>query len=106
MIICNGHIRVIRKSGGGIDPETGFVVKATRSWGSLIECQYRANEYNNKGKADGNTFVVAKYEILIEQQAIAAEQIQLSDKGGNILGEFSVVSIENLAAVDKTKIIV
>ena len=106
MIICNGHIRLITKSGGGIDPETGFVIKTTRSWGSPIECQYRANEYNNKGKTDGNTFVVAKYEILVERQEISSEQIQLSDKSGNILGEYSVVSIDQLDAVDKTKITV
>lgn len=97
---------MIKKSGGGIDPETGFLIKASRSWGDPIECQYRANEYNNKGKADGNTFIVAKYVILIEQQTIDAEQIKLEDESGTSLGEFSIISIEPLAAVDQMKILV
>lgn len=109
MIIQNGTIEAKIKQAGGITPETGFPVKSTgEAFMPAIPCQYTANQYNQLGRTNGERFTVAAYTILIEQQRtpFTAEQIRLKDMDGNIVGDFSVMSIEPIDAVCQMKILV
>ena len=109
MIIQNGFIEVKTKVAGGIDPATGFPIKAANSaYSAPIPCQYTANSYNQLGRVNGESFTVARYTILIEQpqSAFTAEQIRLSDMDGHVVGEYSVMSAEVLDAVCEVRIIV
>lgn len=106
MIITNGTIQAKIKTGGGIDPETDYPIPPTVSWGELIPCQFRANNYSNRGKANGEAFTIASYEILIEEQPYDAEMLVLRDDTGKTLGEFSVIEIEPLPAVCQLRILV
>lgn len=105
MIIQNGNIEAKAKKGGGIDPETGYPIPATESWGQKIPCQYRANTHSNKGRSNGEAFTVAAYEVLIDGEKFDAERVRLSDLSGRTIGEFSVMSAEPLAAVQTVKIL-
>lgn len=110
MIIQNGYISAKNKQAGGIDPATGFPVKSSGdTYLQAIPCQYYANSYNNLGRtANNERFTVASYTILIEQSFIpfTAEQIRLTDMSENIIGDFSVISIEPIDAVCEVKILV
>lgn len=109
MIIPNGTIELKVKIVSGIDPVTGYPVKASDvSWSAPIDCQYSAIKYDKLGKVNGEHFIVAQYSILIEDQQLGDfEQIRLTDgKSGNSLGEFSVMQVEQLDAVCELKILV
>lgn len=110
MIIQNGYISAKSKQAGGIDPATGFPVKSAGvAYMPAIPCQYYANSYNNLGRtANNERFTVATYTILIEQQPapFTAEQIRLQDMNKQLVGNFSVISIENIDAVCEVKILV
>ena len=104
MIIANGHIEAKQKTGGGIDPTTGYPIAPSVAWGDKIPCQYLANKYSNKGKANGESFVIASYEILIEEQNYSAETLRLTNSAGSVIGEFAVIEIEPLPAVGMIKL--
>jgi len=107
MIIANGTIELKVKTAGGINTSTGFPLASTSSWGSPVSCQYIINTHDNLGRTQGEHFVKAKYSILIEQQnPVASEQLRLKDRAGIVLGEFSIISVEQLDAVCQTKILV
>ena len=107
MIIPNGTIEAKVKTGGGIDPETGYPKTATASWGEPIPCQYEANKYNRLGRVNGEHFTVANYSILKQQQPFGGvEQIRLKDRAGNEVGEFSIMQVEPLDAVCELRILV
>ena len=106
MIVANGNIETKIKSGGGINPETGYPNKPSEAWGEPIPCQFRANSYSNKGRTNGEAFTIASYEILIEEQPYEAEQLRLLNDSGKVLGEFSVIEIEPLPAVCQVRILV
>lgn len=100
MIIVNGYIQIKQTTEKGINPDTGHPYKPTSSWGEPIECQYIINKYNAFAQSKvGNVFTEASYQILIEEQAINAESIKLTDNRGNELGVFSVIRVEPLPAV-------
>lgn len=107
MIIQNGTIEVKQKTGGGIDPETGYPQKpGSVAWDEPIPCQYSANKRNNLGRVNGEHFTMAQYEILIEEQPFTAEQIRLKNLSGDTVGEFSIMQIEPLEAVCELRILV
>lgn len=107
MIIENGTIEVKRKTGGGgLDPVTCYPKKAEASWGEPIPCQYIPNQHNKLGVVNGEHFTIASYTVLIEEQEFNAEQIRLKDLNGNVVGEFSVISVEPLTAVCEIRILV
>ena len=107
MIIENGTIEVKNKTGGGgIDPETGFPVKAQSSWGNPIPCQFIPNRSNRLGIVSGEHFSIAHYTVLIEERNFNAEQIRLKDRSGKILGEFSIMQVEPLEAVCEIKLMI
>lgn len=108
MIIENGTIELKQKSGKkGLDPKTGYPLKDfSVSWGKPIPCQYTTNRYNNLRQVNGEHFRTAEYNILIEERTIDAEQLRLKDRVGNIVGEFSIIKVEQLDAVCETMILV
>lgn len=106
MIVANGNIETKIKSGGGINPETGYPNKPSEAWGEPIPCQYQANNNSLKGRTNGEAFRIASYEILIDEQPYESEQLRLSDDNGKVIGEFSVIDIKPLAAVCQVKILV
>lgn len=106
MIIQNGTIEVKSKTGGGIDPDTGFPIMPEAEWGDPIPCQYYANRKNNLGMANGEHFTIASYTIIIESRPFAGEEIRLKDRSGSVVGEFSIMSAEPLDAVSEIRITV
>jgi hypothetical protein len=107
MIIQNGTIEVKAKTGGGINPETGYPVKPVNvSWSEPIPCQYSANKYNKLGKYNGEHFTVAQYIVLLEEQPFEAEQVKLKSLDGKVIGEFSIMEIEPLEAVCELRILI
>lgn len=99
MIIQNGTIEVKTKTGGGIDPETGYPVKGEEHWGEPIPCQWIPNRNDMLGRVNGEHFIIAHYVVLIEEQPFTAEQIRLRTIDGRDLGEFSLMYVEPLDAV-------
>jgi hypothetical protein len=106
MIICNGTIQVKIKSGGGFDEE-GNPIKVEETFGEIIPCHIRPLRYNNLAfSGSGSNYINASYEVLIEIKDFQCERIKLINRYGKDLGEYSVISAENLEAVCATKIIV
>ena len=107
MIIQNGTIELKRKTAGGINPSTGFPIVSTAVWGSSVPCQWMVNTHNNLGRTNSEHFTLAKYIILVEQtNTIDSEQLRLTDRNGSVLGEYSIISVEQLDAVQQIKILV
>lgn len=106
MIIANGHICAIRKTGGGIDPVTRHPDAPSVSYGSPVLCQFRPANLNLQSKSLGEPNKTASYEILIEGSwDEECEQIRLY-RGDRIVAEAPVISIEELAAVCQTRLII
>lgn len=106
MIIANGHICAIRKTGGGIDPATRHPVAPSVSYGSPVLCQFRPASLNLQSKSFGEPNKKASYEILIEGSwDEECEQIRLY-RGDRIVAEAPVISIEELTAVCQTRLII
>ena len=99
MIIANGTIETKIKTGGGIDPDTDYPIAPSVSWGNPIECQYRANKYSNKGKANGEAFTIASYEILIDEQPYDAEMLRLRSLISS-LNRGKIAHLNNLTVFD------
>lgn len=107
MIIENGTIEVKHKTGGGIDPETGYPISpASASWGTPIPCQYSPIKMNLLERVSGEHVTAVNYSILIELMPFTAEQVRLKDRLGNEVGEYSIISIEPLEAVGQLKLTV
>lgn len=111
MIIANGFIQPKQKTAttqAVIDPATGHPRKGAveASWGERIECQYSANRYNDLGRVLGEPHTERSYEILIEAQPFAAEQVRLLNLNGESVGEFSIISATPLDAVGQIKLLV
>ncbi|MCL1932843.1 MAG: hypothetical protein FWF53_03375 [Candidatus Azobacteroides sp.] len=104
MVIINGTIQAKVKTGGGLD-ENGNPARPSETFGEPIPARVITNNKNNLGKQDGNTFIAASYEILIEPQTFEAERVRLT-RFGRDMGEFSVMSAEYLETVGSVKIIV
>nr|DAT24315.1 MAG TPA: hypothetical protein [Bacteriophage sp.] len=107
MIIENGTIRVKSKAQCYIDRDTGFVESCEKStWSKPIPCQYEIASYNSLAKSDNMPYTEKHYTILIEMRSFKGEQISLFDAFGNSLGEFSIIQIKPLTAVDEIQITV
>lgn len=118
MIIANGTIEPKYQrtnpadaDGDGLNDKTGYPVKPTEDsvvWGTPIECQFIPNKRNNMGTARGEAFTIAQYRILVREEEWQgdSEVIRLTDDGGRVVGEFSIMSVEPLAAVCEISILV
>lgn len=108
MIIVNGSIQRKVKAGGGIDPTNGYPITATSVWGESIPCQYVPTSQNLQARAAGEPTARRHYAIYIEGyercEVSDNEQVLLNDECGHMIGEFSVISVTPLRAVDQTRI--
>ena len=111
MIIVNGHIRRKSKDGGGIDDTTGFPITATSTWGECIPCQYVQTGQNLQATSTNEATAVRHYAIYLEGydgregcDLCVKEQIQLLDCCCHLIGEYSIISVTPLLAVDQTRI--
>lgn len=106
MIIENGYITTQVKSGGGMKngrPQPVVVVES-----EPIPCNWKAQKWDKKGKTVDGVFTQAQFEILVELQDFKSETLTLYDTTleQRKLGEFTVQSVEPLAATGATKITV
>lgn len=108
MIIQNGYIEFKAKATGGLDPVTGYPQKPTASWGELIPCQYVPKQINLQARTGGNAKVTSSYEVYVEMPlpVKATEQIRLTDMSGNVVGEYSLISSQELVAVQEIRLTV
>lgn len=106
MIIPNGTIQVKRKKGdGGVNPDTGYAVRPSAAeWDTPIPCQYIAEKYNALALSDGEHVTAAEYTVLIDEQPFDGRQVRLADRGGTVLGEYSIIRVQPLEAVCEIKI--
>lgn len=107
MIIQNGYIEAITVANGGIDPNTGYPVAGTTSFGSRIPCQYLLKSNRQAVLAEGERKEVKSYEVLIEEQQCCQfepEKVRLTDLCGNPVGVFVVESVEPLEAVSEVRL--
>lgn len=108
MIIQNGNIEFKNKTAGGIDPTTGYPQKPSASWGEMIPCQYVPKQINLQTRSGGNAKVTSSYEVYLTMPlpVEATEQIRLTDMSGNVVGEYSLIAMQELVAVQEIKITV
>ena len=104
MIIINGTIQVIGKSGGGID-SNGDPIKATQISGASINCNFKLKMDKKFSYEIGET-KVSTYEILIDTQTFNATKIRLSDNRSQTIGDFEVLNISYLDTAQRVKITV
>ena len=103
-MLTNGFIHIINTPQGGLD-EDGNPIKSEPTLGTPIPAMVQINKLNNLGKTNAdNAFTMASYSILIEQQELNSERIRVDFQGRQ--QDFSIMYIEQLDLVGKTKIIV
>ena len=104
MIIENGTLQTIEKTGGGM--KDGYPVKVEEVFGDPIPCNLKTITHNHKGTAIDGVFTQASYEVLIDVDVFSAERVVLTNNRGVRLGEFRVQDIQHLDYVNAVKIIV
>ena len=104
MIIVNGTIQVLGKSGGGVD-SNGDPIKSTQTSGNKIDCNFKLKT-DKKFSYDIGESKVSTYEILIDMQEFNATQIRMSNSRGDNIGEFEVLNISYLDTAQRVKITV
>lgn len=108
MIIQNGNIEFKQKNAVGIDPDTGYPQKPSARWGKPIPCQYVPRQIDLQSRSGGNAISTSSYEVYLEMPLPigATEQIRLTDMSGNVVGEYSLLAMQELVAVQQIKITV
>nr|WP_314758879.1 hypothetical protein [uncultured Porphyromonas sp.] len=109
MIIDNGvlYTRAAVEATPSIDPKTGYPRRAEgECWCNPIRCQFRARDYSNLTRVQGEAVRLARYEILIEEQPFTAGAVRLEDVFGGVVCEASVIEIEPLTAVGQIRILI
>ena len=84
MIIENGKLQVITKTGGGV--RNGMPVKVSETPGSPIPCNIKTNTNDHKGKVVDGEFTRSSFEILVDSvyfPHFTAEYVILTDNRGN-----------------------
>ncbi len=104
MIIENGTIRIVSKTGGGL--VNGNPVAATETLSDPIPCNFTVNQNDHLGRYEGGTFTQAKYVVLVDTCDFQAEYIVLATVRGVQLGRFRVQDIQYLDVVGNVKITV
>ena len=105
-LFSNGTLQFKQKTGGGIDPTTGYPVQATSTWGEAVPCSWNTVSLNLLATTNNEHYKDAQYSLFIEGNNLPSEQLKLSDNNGNVLGEFSIISYEYLDTKSVTRIIV
>lgn len=105
MIIENGYIQAIIRTGGGLD-EDKYPIPTREEYGERIPCNILLNKKNKLASANGSPFVDVNYEVLIEPIPFPHERVRLITQFERVLGDFSVISIEYLEHVRAIQILV
>lgn len=105
MIIQNGNISFKYKTGGGLDDD-GYPVAPSITWSDPIPCQFVPKTLNLQAAESGNTYIKQGYSVYINSDLslIPTEQLRLTTLTGVEIGEFSVISVQELRAVGQTVI--
>lgn len=109
MIIENGTIEFKQKTGGGINPETGYPIKpSTASWSTPQPCNIVPLHENLLAVSSlGTNYRKRTYAVYVEEgTTVISEQVRLRGKDGKELGDFSVIQVEPLEAVGMIRILV
>lgn len=104
MVIENGILRIVAKTGGGI--RNGVPIPVTEGLGEPLPCNIRTVKHDNKGRTIDNVFAQCSYVVFIEIETFRAETVELTDNRNNNLGKFKVQDIQHLDAVGVVKIVV
>lgn len=104
MLFRNGTIEACERTGGGIDPATGYAIPPEAHWGAPIPCQFRNTAMNLLAQSNGEATATVTLEIIIEAQRFDAERIRLTDAWGTVMGEYSIYRVEPLLAVQKLRL--
>lgn len=107
MIIENGTLQVVEKTGGGM--VNGKPVPVIETVGIPIPCNIKTLQDNKRGKTIDSVFTQSSYEVLIDTLSIhhfTADKVILTDNRGVIKGTFQVQDIQHLDEVQAVKITV
>ena len=107
MIIENGTLQVITKTGGGM--KNGRPVKVEESFGNPIPCNLKTITHDHRGKVVDGVFTRASFEVLVDLSDVphfTAERVLLKDNRGMRIGEFRVQDIQHHDCVEAVKITV
>lgn len=104
MIIPNATIQAKIKTGGGIDPATGYARRPDPvTWGRPVPCQVVPITDNRLAvSAVGDPVTRASYQIFLDGTTWDEAQVRLTKTApGGINGEFSVIRVSVLQAVNE-----
>lgn len=104
MIVANGTLQIVEKTGGGY--KNGNPVKVQEVLCEPIPCNFTTNKNDHLGRYEGGTFTRAKFVILIDMQDFNAEYVVLNTIRGIKVGKFRVQDIQFLDVVENVKITV
>lgn len=106
MIIPNGYLVAKHAGQSGLAPDTGYPLPGQAERGIPVRCQYIPVRHNAQGLVQGEHVTLASYTILIESSqrgAIDSERVELRGDSGGAIGEFSILNMEELRAVQQVK---
>lgn len=107
MIITNGTLQIVRKTGGGM--AHGRPVHVVETPGAPVSCNIKTLQDNKRGKIIDNVFTQASFEVLIDSldcPIFTDETVVLTDNRGSVIGKFQVQDVQHLDCVDAVKITV
>lgn len=107
MIIPNGYISArLAASPGEVYDEAGLpAVTVDTGWGSPMPCQYVAEAYNAMSRDNNREHRTAvRYTVFVDGTAFKAGRVRLMDARRTAIGEFTVISVTPLRAVNQTQI--
>ena len=105
MIIPNGTMQAyIQSSEGGYSID-GSPIAVQKVLGEPMEVNITGRRSKDTRTSNGNSYASAQYEVLCDDTAFNADEIQLTNSRGRNLGVFKVKDIQYLDYVDAVKII-
>lgn len=104
MIIYNGTLQAVEKTGGGF--VNGRPVPVTETLGEAFACNLRTIKSDHQGVIVDGVFTQASFEVLVEVEHFTAERVVLTDNRGKRLGDFRVQDVQHLDYVGAVKITV
>lgn len=102
MIIANGFIRFKEQVEEQVD-DKGYPMLSPDAWGEAIECQYNITS-NLQARSNGEAYTAKSFVVWVEQMDVPSEVVMLYDGRGKEVGQFSVISVEQLDAVCQTRL--
>jgi len=107
MIIRNGTVQFVTLENGGLD-DNGYPTPPSKTYGEGVPCQYMPAKRDLQARANEEAVRELGFTILLEMSVHLrpTEMLRLSDRFGREIGEYSVISIEPLDAVQQVKILV